>query len=82
MSLVVLYVVSKLFCFIMYMDYEVLILKLMKYYCIYGPRWEKTGLRGFCKQQSRRPACAHTQSDQRLCYLLICRLALSENTNF
>ena len=37
---------------------------------IFGPRLEKTCLRGFAKQQRRRPACATAQPDQRLCYSL------------
>ena len=37
----------------------------------YGPRREKTCLRGVCEQHGRRPACASAQSDQRPCYSLI-----------
>ena len=37
---------------------------------IFGPRLEKTCLRGFAKQQRRRPAWASAQPDQRLCYSL------------
>ena len=38
---------------------------------IYGPQREKTCLRGVCEQHRRRPACASTQSDQRLFYSLL-----------
>ena len=37
---------------------------------------------GVCEQHMRRPACASTQSDQLLCYLLVesilCKLATGE----
>ena len=34
----------------------------------YGPRREKTCLRGFAEQHRRRPACAFAQSDQQFIY--------------
>ena len=37
----------------------------------FGPRREKTCLRGFCEQNKRRSACASPQSDQHLCYSLL-----------
>ena len=39
-------------------------LKILQTQFPYGPRRQKTCLRGFVKQQRRRPACASMQSDQ------------------